>query len=71
MCFGRWRKTIALNPLDFKSTAKDFEIGLFRWVLEQNQVNQSKSVEILNLSYHRLRGYLRKHDPLFQSRIAS
>ena len=62
MCFGSWRKAFALNSLDFKSTVKDFEISQLSRALEQNQCNQNKVVEILSLSYHQLRGYLRKYD---------
>jgi psp operon transcriptional activator len=59
----------ALRPpeagsFDFKSTVKDFEIGLLRKALEQNQFNQKKAAESLSLSYHQLRGYLRKYDLL-------
>ena len=59
----------ALQPpeagsFDFKSTVKDFEIALLRRALEQNQFNQKKAAETLSLSYHQLRGYLRKYDLL-------
>jgi len=59
----------ALQPseagsFDFKSTVKDFEIALLRRALEQNQFNQKKAAETLGLSYHQLRGYLRKYDLL-------
>ena len=59
----------ALRPpeagsFDFKSTVKDFEIALLRRALEQNQFNQKKAAETLSLSYHQLRGYLRKYDVL-------
>ena len=50
--------------IDFKSTVKDFEIALLRRALEQNQFNQKKAAETLGLSYHQLRGYLRKYDLL-------
>ncbi|MGB1748043.1 MAG: phage shock protein operon transcriptional activator [Pseudohongiellaceae bacterium] len=50
--------------IDFKSTVKDFEIALLRRALEQNQFNQKKAAETLSLSYHQLRGYLRKYDLL-------
>ena len=62
MRFGRWRKAFALNSLDFKSTMKDFEIGLLSRALEQNSFNQNKIVKTLSLSYHQLSGYLRKYD---------
>ena len=52
------------GSFDFKSTVKEFEIALLRRALEQNQFNQKKSAETLSLSYHQLRGYLRKYDLL-------
>ncbi|MGB1848519.1 MAG: phage shock protein operon transcriptional activator [Pseudohongiellaceae bacterium] len=52
------------GSFDFKSTVKDFEIALLRRALEQNQFNQKKAAETLSLSYHQLRGYLRKFDLL-------
>jgi len=52
------------GSFDFKSTVKDFEIALLRRALEQNQFNQKKAAETLGLSYHQLRGYLRKYDLL-------
>lgn len=52
------------GSFDFKSTVKDFEIALLRRALEQNQFNQKKAAETLSLSYHQLRGYLRKYDVL-------
>ena len=64
MRFGRWRKSFALNSLDFKPALKDFELGLLSRALEQNPFNQNKVVEILSHSYHQLRGYLMKHNLL-------
>ena len=52
------------GSIDFKSTVKDFEIALLRRALERNQFNQKKAAETLSLSYHQLRGYLRKYDLL-------
>ncbi len=52
------------NSFDFKQEVQDFEIRLLKQALEQNQFNQKKAAEFLNLSYHQLRGYLRKYDLL-------
>ncbi|MEQ8953198.1 MAG: phage shock protein operon transcriptional activator [Gammaproteobacteria bacterium] len=52
------------ESFDFKQQIQDYEIGLLRQALEQNQFNQKKAAEFLNLSYHQLRGYLRKYDLL-------
>ena len=67
-------KSSAVNPLvpdlsnaesfDFKNEVQQFEINLLKQALEQNQFNQKKAAEFLDLSYHQLRGYLRKYDLL-------
>jgi len=51
-------------PLDLKQTAQDFEIGLINKALEQSKYNQRKAAELLSLTYHQLRGYLKKYDLL-------
>lgn len=52
------------NSFNFKSEVQEFEINLLKQALEKNQFNQKKAAEFLNLSYHQLRGYLRKYDLL-------
>ena len=52
------------DSFDFKNEAQEFEINLLNQAMEQNQFNQKKAAEFLNLSYHQLRGYLRKYDLL-------
>ncbi len=52
------------DSFDFKNEVQQFEINLLNQALEQNQFNQKKAAEFLNLSYHQLRGYLRKYDLL-------
>ena len=52
------------GELDFKEAVKTFEINLINQALKQAQFNQKKAAELLNLSYHQLRGYLRKYDLL-------
>ncbi|MEX2132196.1 MAG: phage shock protein operon transcriptional activator [Pseudohongiellaceae bacterium] len=47
---------------DFKERVQNFEIGLLKQALAQSQFNQKKAAEYLNLSYHQLRGYLRKYE---------
>ncbi|PCJ23637.1 MAG: phage shock protein operon transcriptional activator [SAR86 cluster bacterium] len=49
---------------DFKNEVQEFEINLLKQAMEKNQFNQKKAAEFLNLSYHQLRGYLRKYDLL-------
>lgn len=52
------------DSFDFKNQVQEFEITVIKQALEQNQFNQKKAAEFLNLSYHQLRGYLRKYDLL-------
>ena len=52
------------KSFDFKNEVQQFEINLLKQALEQNQFNQKKAAEFLDLSYHQLRGYLRKYDLL-------
>lgn len=52
------------ESFDFKNEVQQFEINLLKQALEQNQFNQKKAAEFLDLSYHQLRGYLRKYDLL-------
>lgn len=54
----------AIDSFDFKNEVQNFEINLLKQAMEQNQFNQKKAAEFLNLSYHQLRGYLRKYDLL-------
>ncbi len=52
------------EAVDFKSVIQDYEIQLINQSLELNQFNQRKSAEHLGLTYHQLRGYLRKYELL-------
>ncbi|MFT4888403.1 MAG: psp operon transcriptional activator [Pseudohongiellaceae bacterium] len=52
------------TTIDFKTEVQDFEIGLLKQAMEQSQFNQKKAAENLGLSYHQLRGYLRKYELL-------
>ena len=48
-------------PLDLKDAVKDFEIEQLRAAMEQSRHNQRKAAELLGLTYHQLRGYLKKY----------
>jgi psp operon transcriptional activator len=48
-------------PTDFREEVRRFETGLLERALEANQFNQKKTAEALGLTYHQLRGYLRKY----------
>lgn len=52
------------EQIDFKQEVQDFEIALLRQALEQGQFNQKRAAELLGVSYHQLRGYLRKYELL-------
>jgi psp operon transcriptional activator len=52
------------SGLDFREHIQNYETELLRKALEHCQFNQRKTAGFLNLSYHQLRGYLRKYDLL-------
>lgn len=54
------------EAIDFKTEVQEFEVNLLKRALETSQFNQKKAAEILGLTYHQLRGYLRKYDLLGQ-----
>ncbi len=63
------RKTGSSNLLaapdaayDFKSHIRDVEVNLLQSALEQCRFNQKKTAEFLGMTYHQLRGYLRKYE---------
>jgi psp operon transcriptional activator len=47
---------------DFKQFIQDREIDLLKAALEQCRFNQKKTAEYLGMTYHQLRGYLRKYE---------
>jgi psp operon transcriptional activator len=47
---------------DFKQFIQDREIELLKSALEQCRFNQKKTAEFLGMTYHQLRGYLRKYE---------
>ncbi len=68
---GRGAETASLPPelgsgdcFDFAQHVQDYEIRILRQAMERCQFNQRKTAEFLKLSYHQLRGYLRKYDLL-------
>lgn len=48
-------------PLDFKSWQHQQEKDLLEMALKQGRFNQRKTAELLGLTYHQLRGMLKKH----------
>ena len=51
-------------PQSLKSLSQDYEIELIQSALAHCQFNQKKTAEALELTYHQLRGYLKKYNLL-------
>lgn len=51
-------------PLNLKDISQQFEIDLINNALATSQFNQKKTADILGLTYHQLRGYLKKYNLL-------
>lgn len=51
-------------PLDFKKQTEMYEMDLLQQALSSGQYNQKKTAELLGLSYHQLRGTLKKYNLL-------
>jgi psp operon transcriptional activator len=55
----------ALNfPISFKEHTEQFEVELINQALSESQFNQKKTADLLGLSYHQLRGILKKYNLL-------
>jgi psp operon transcriptional activator len=50
------------KPYDFKQAIQDEEIRRIKNAMEQCRFNQKKTAEFLGMTYHQLRGYLRKYE---------
>jgi psp operon transcriptional activator len=51
-------------PADLKELSQQFEIDLIKQALADSQYNQKKTADKLALTYHQLRGYLKKYNLL-------
>ncbi|WP_100642076.1 phage shock protein operon transcriptional activator [Alteromonas facilis] len=51
-------------PIDLKQQSQTFEINMIQQALKDSQFNQKKTAEKLSLTYHQLRGYLKKYNLL-------
>lgn len=51
-------------PIDLKDRSQQFEIDMIKQALSDSQFNQKKTAEKLSLTYHQLRGYLKKYNLL-------
>jgi len=56
-------------PVSLKDLSQDYEIELIQSALRECQFNQKKTAEALELTYHQLRGYLKKYNLLFANNI--
>ncbi len=50
------------KPYDLKLSIQDEEVRRIKSAMEQCRFNQKKTAEFLGMTYHQLRGYLRKYD---------
>ena len=57
------------QPQDFKTLSQDFEVSLIKQALAASQYNQKKTAELLNLTYHQLRGYMKKYQLLESQQV--
>ena len=48
--------------MDLKEQVQEFETRLIQEALKESRYNQRRAAELLGLTYHQLRGYLRKYD---------
>ena len=55
------RSTIAL-PVDLKKTVRDLEVDFVNRAMATGKFNQRRAAELLGLTYHQFRGYLKKYD---------
>ena len=49
-------------PIDIKAQTRSTEIDLINQAMRQAKHNQRKAADLLGLTYHQLRGYLKKYD---------
>lgn len=51
-------------PMDLKQASQEYEVKMLQEALADSQFNQKKTAEKLSLTYHQLRGYLKKYNLL-------
>jgi len=54
-------ETTLTTPADLKAYIRETEQQLLQQALKENKYNQRRTAEALSLSYHQLRGYLKKY----------
>jgi psp operon transcriptional activator len=55
-------QSVLTFPMDLKEQVQEFETRLIQEALKESRYNQRRAAELLGLTYHQLRGYLRKYD---------
>lgn len=55
-------QSVPAFPMDLKEQVQEFETRLIQEALKESRYNQRRAAELLGLTYHQLRGYLRKYD---------
>ena len=53
---------LPVKPYDLKQSIQDEEVRRIKSAMEQCRFNQKKTAEFLGMTYHQLRGYLRKYN---------
>ncbi len=61
------QQEIVEYPIDLKERSQQYEIDMIKQALADSQFNQKKTAEKLSLTYHQLRGYLKKYNLLDSS----
>ena len=59
---SRPAQSVPAFPMDLKEQVQEFETRLIQEALKESRYNQRRAAELLGLTYHQLRGYLRKYD---------
>ena len=54
--------SLPVKPYDFKQDIQDEEVRRIKSAMQQCRFNQKKAAEFLGMTYHQLRGYLRKYE---------
>ena len=49
-------------PVDLKQTVRDLEVDFVNRAMATGRFNQRRAAELLGLTYHQFRGYLKKYD---------
>jgi len=68
---NRMSKTHDNLPIDYKKWQEQQDIELLNHVLEASKYNQRTAAKLLNLSYHQLRGMLRKYNLVKQTNASN